>query len=352
MAQIVTKFITNAAVTNPKLANMAAHTYKGNNTGSSAAPIDVTNTQLTADLDQFTTTLQGVVPGSGGGTTNFLRADGTWAAPSSSGANTALSNLITTSINQTLLPNADLSLDIGSNTLRWSHVYAQQFTSADAALSMFTAGFASGSTASSGIDIFTGVNSGSATGATGVSTLRTGGITNAGSSAVTGNVDIQSGDNAGSGNSGNISLVTGTSAGGTRGSVNLTGNNVNVTVSGSLVMNSKKITSLLDPTAAQDAATKNYVDTALPTANKETFVLSGTDITNQYIDLAQVAKTGSILFMVKGSGYLLEGASYDYSVNYTGGAGGKTRITFLNDLATGGAAALVATDVVQVNYIY
>ena len=91
---------------------------------------------------------------------------------------------------------------------------------------------------------------------------------------------------------------------------------------------------------------------AAPTFNKETFVLSGTDITNQYIDLAQVAKTNSILFQVKGSGDLLEGASYDYSVSYTGGAGGNTRITFLNDLATGGAAALVATDVVQINYAY
>lgn len=88
------------------------------------------------------------------------------------------------------------------------------------------------------------------------------------------------------------------------------------------------------------------------TPNKETFVLNGTDITNQYVDLAQVALTNSIIFMVKGAGYLLEGASYDYSVSYTGGAGGKTRITFLNDLATGGTAALVATDVVQVNYEY
>src|SRR5262249_22818824 len=40
-----------------------------------------TATQLTAALDAFTTALQGVVPASGGGTTNFLRADATWAAP-------------------------------------------------------------------------------------------------------------------------------------------------------------------------------------------------------------------------------------------------------------------------------
>lgn len=87
-------------------------------------------------------------------------------------------------------------------------------------------------------------------------------------------------------------------------------------------------------------------------ANKETFTLSGTDITNQYIDLAQVATTNSIHFIVKGGAPTLEGASHDYSVNYTGGAGGKTRISFLNDLATGGAAALVATDVVQIVYTY
>ncbi len=40
-----------------------------------------TMTQITAALNAFTTSLQGVVPASGGGTANFLRADGTWAAP-------------------------------------------------------------------------------------------------------------------------------------------------------------------------------------------------------------------------------------------------------------------------------
>ena len=85
---------------------------------------------------------------------------------------------------------------------------------------------------------------------------------------------------------------------------------------------------------------------------KETFTLIAGDITNQYVDLAEVAKTGSIDFKVKGSAELLEGVSHDYTVSYTGGAGGNTRITFVNDLATGGAAALVATDVVQVLYAF
>lgn len=74
--------ISNLAVSNAKMAQMSAHTYKGNNTGSTGAVLDVTSTQLTADLNLFSSSLQGLVPASGGGTTNFLRADGTFAAPS------------------------------------------------------------------------------------------------------------------------------------------------------------------------------------------------------------------------------------------------------------------------------
>jgi hypothetical protein len=86
-------------------------------------------------------------------------------------------------------------------------------------------------------------------------------------------------------------------------------------------------------------------------SEKETFTLSSGDITNQYIDLSNVAATDSIQFLIKGSGVMLEGASHAYSVDYTGGNGGNTRITFLNEIATGGSAALVAGDVVQVAYI-
>ena len=41
---------------------------------------ELTGTQATSLLDVFTSALKGLVPASGGGTTNFLRADGTWAA--------------------------------------------------------------------------------------------------------------------------------------------------------------------------------------------------------------------------------------------------------------------------------
>jgi hypothetical protein len=69
-------------VTNKFLAQMATLTVKGNNTGGTANPIDLTVAQVNAILPVFTATLNGLTPLSGGGTTNFLRADGTWASPS------------------------------------------------------------------------------------------------------------------------------------------------------------------------------------------------------------------------------------------------------------------------------
>ncbi|NRA04278.1 MAG: hypothetical protein HRU00_16945 [Myxococcales bacterium] len=84
--------ITADAVTNAKLADVATGTFKGRVTAATGDPEDLTGTQATTLLDPFTSALQGVVPGSGGGTANFLRADGTWTAPPGGGggeANTA-----------------------------------------------------------------------------------------------------------------------------------------------------------------------------------------------------------------------------------------------------------------------
>ena len=67
--------IANDAVSNSKAANVPTATIKGRLTG----------TQATTLIDPFTSALKGVAPASGGGTTNFLRADGTWAAPAGGG---------------------------------------------------------------------------------------------------------------------------------------------------------------------------------------------------------------------------------------------------------------------------
>jgi hypothetical protein len=81
----LTLTIANSAVTLAKIANIANNRILGNISGSAAAPAELTAIQATAFLNVFTTSLQGLVPASGGGTTNFLRADGTWAAPSGGG---------------------------------------------------------------------------------------------------------------------------------------------------------------------------------------------------------------------------------------------------------------------------
>ena len=66
--------------------NLPAATVLGNATASSAparplasnGTIAITGGQINARV--FTSTLSGIVPASGGGTTNFLRADGTWTS--------------------------------------------------------------------------------------------------------------------------------------------------------------------------------------------------------------------------------------------------------------------------------
>jgi len=60
---------------------------------SGTTPSYLTPTQVTADLNVFTTSLQGLAPASGGGTTNFLRADGTWAAPPGGGGSGTVTNV-------------------------------------------------------------------------------------------------------------------------------------------------------------------------------------------------------------------------------------------------------------------
>jgi hypothetical protein len=84
---ISTSKVLNKNITNAKLADMAQATVKGRpaaaGTGTS---VDLTAAELRTIIGNVASGTPGLAPASGGGTTNFLRADGTWASPGAGGA--------------------------------------------------------------------------------------------------------------------------------------------------------------------------------------------------------------------------------------------------------------------------
>jgi hypothetical protein len=106
-AGTTTTAIAANAVVNADLAQVATATFKGRATAGTGNVEDLTATQATALLNEFTSSTKGLAPASGGGTTNFLRADGTWAAPAGGGgggATIAKSILSSTQANSTVTP--------------------------------------------------------------------------------------------------------------------------------------------------------------------------------------------------------------------------------------------------------
>jgi len=80
-AGLVGAQVTAATITYAKIQNISATArILGRITAGAGVMEELTGTQLTTLLDAFTSALKGLVPASGGGTTNFLRADGTWVA--------------------------------------------------------------------------------------------------------------------------------------------------------------------------------------------------------------------------------------------------------------------------------
>lgn len=84
----ITTTIGANKVLNTMLAQIATATFKGRTSAGTGNVEDLTATQATALLNQFSTstTTQGLVPGSNGvGSTYFLNAAGAWAVPAGSG---------------------------------------------------------------------------------------------------------------------------------------------------------------------------------------------------------------------------------------------------------------------------
>jgi len=117
---ITNEKIASNAVTNTKLATMPMYTFKANNTAGASAPSDITGIQATALLDVFSTTAKGLVPLSPGGTTSFLRADGSFAVPSYSSTNAwaLVGNSGTTSVSNFLGTTDYKSLKIRTNNIQ------------------------------------------------------------------------------------------------------------------------------------------------------------------------------------------------------------------------------------------
>lgn len=124
--------IAAGAVSLAKMANLAANSIIGNNTGSPATPIALTATQTTAMLNNFVGDsgaggTKGLVPAPASGdaaASKFLKADGTWATTPAgpSAATTSVLGLV-------FLPNAQV-IATGGNGSGSTNTAIRRFTSA------------------------------------------------------------------------------------------------------------------------------------------------------------------------------------------------------------------------------
>lgn len=291
MAQIKTKFITDAAVTNTKLANMATLTLKGNNTGGSTAPLDLTVSQVQSMLS---------IPTSGSPLP--LNAGGTGVSAGS--ANAAFNALSPLTTKGDILSFSTVNARLGVGT-------DGQVLTAD---STQTLGIKWATPASSGVTTIGTFNS---------QTSSANGLVISGTSLF-------------------AQAATATNPG-----------MISVPASASGLSLSTAALSVAVDSSTTKINGSNQVEALQPA--EERITLSGTDITNQYVDLAHpifgsnASSNSATLFVVGGPMQL---KTVDYTVSLTGGGGGVTRISFAGDLATGGAAALVATDILVIDYEY
>jgi len=109
---VPTAGLADDAVDNAKLANMVQATVKGRAVAAGTGdPADLTQAQLTALINAFTAALSGAVPASGGGTANFLRADGNWVQPSQGGGSDFAQKETMAASAGTLSSQSDLAVD-------------------------------------------------------------------------------------------------------------------------------------------------------------------------------------------------------------------------------------------------
>lgn len=107
-------------------------------------------------------------------------------------------------------------------------------------------------------------------------------------------------------------------------------------------------TSSAVPEQERTVSTDSNGNLVTPRSFRQEFTLVAADITNQYVDLTRVASIDTVDLVYPGQGEQTE--TVDFNVSYTGGASSKTRVTFAGGLATGGASALAAGEKIHIKY--
>jgi hypothetical protein len=119
---VETAMIADDQVTYGKIQNVVANDVVLGNIGGAGGIVDeLTGTEVTALLDAFTDSLPGLATASGGGTTNYLRADGTWAAPPGGAASDSFANQTVTDTDSgyTWAETGTAVADGQADTLTW-----------------------------------------------------------------------------------------------------------------------------------------------------------------------------------------------------------------------------------------